>query len=107
MTRSYQLVTLLGITMLGATLVSNGPAQTTTASPKQPDRIALADENARQMMMLMDTDKNGRISKQEWIDFMSAEFDRLDTDKSGYLDLKELQKSNLTVRHVPTAVQGK
>jgi Ca2+-binding EF-hand superfamily protein len=41
----------------------------------------------------MDTDKNGKISRQEYLNFMAAEFDRLDTDKSGELDVKELTKS--------------
>ena len=43
----------------------------------------------------MDTDKNGKISKQEYMNFMSAEFDRLDKDKSGELDAKELAQSQL------------
>jgi len=33
----------------------------------------------------MDTDKNGKISKQEWMKFMEAEFDRLDKNKTGEL----------------------
>ena len=37
-------------------------------------------------MLLMDTDKDGRISKKEWVDFMSKEFDRLGTDPNGYID---------------------
>jgi Ca2+-binding EF-hand superfamily protein len=42
---------------------------------------------------MMDTDKSGKISKKEFMDYMSAEFDRLDTDKSGELDVKELAQS--------------
>jgi Ca2+-binding EF-hand superfamily protein len=45
----------------------------------------------------MDTDKNGKISKQEYMEFMAAEFDRLDKDKSGELDVKELTLSKLRV----------
>jgi Ca2+-binding EF-hand superfamily protein len=43
----------------------------------------------------MDTDKNGKISKAEWMQFMSEEFDRMDTDKSGSLDVKELEQSQI------------
>jgi hypothetical protein len=32
------------------------------------------------LLLLMDTNQNGRISKQEFMTFMEAEFDRLDTD---------------------------
>jgi Ca2+-binding EF-hand superfamily protein len=43
----------------------------------------------------MDTDKNGKISKEEWMKFMEAEFDRLDKDKSGELDVEEIAQSKL------------
>jgi hypothetical protein len=82
-------------------------AQTTTASPKQPDKLAIATDNAKQLMLLMDTDKNGKISKDEWMKFMSAEFDRLDLDKSGELDPRELLQSNVSLKHVRPADLGK
>lgn len=65
--------------------------------PKSETRsAAIARERvAKQLLLLMDTDKNGKISKQEWMTFMEAEFDRLDTDKSGELDPKELEKSQV------------
>jgi Ca2+-binding EF-hand superfamily protein len=43
----------------------------------------------------MDTDQNGKISKQEWMKFMEAEFERLDKNKTGELDVKELKQSKL------------
>ncbi len=55
----------------------------------------LTDAQVQQLLLLMDTDKNGKISKQEWMNFMSAEFDRLDTNKTGELDPKELAHSKL------------
>jgi Ca2+-binding EF-hand superfamily protein len=54
-------------------------------------------------VLLMDTNKNGKISKQEFMTFMEAEFDRLDTNKSGDLDVKELRRSKLRVSHFVTA----
>ena len=50
----------------------------------------------------MDTDKNGKISKQEWMTFMEAEFDRLDKAKNGQLDVKELAQSKLRVSNFST-----
>jgi Ca2+-binding EF-hand superfamily protein len=49
------------------------------------------------LLLLIDTDQNGKISKQEWMKFMEAEFDRLDKDKRGQLDIKELGESRLRV----------
>ena len=58
-------------------------------------------------MFLIDTDKDGRISKKEWMDFMSAEFDRLDTDHNGYIDQKDLMATVIYVKSSRTKAQGK
>jgi hypothetical protein len=47
----------------------------------------------------MDTSNNGKISKQEYMKFMEAEFDRLDKNKNGELDPKELTQSKLRASH--------
>ena len=44
----------------------------------------------KELQLLMDTDKNGKISKLEGMKFMGAEFDALDKDKKGETDQKEL-----------------
>jgi len=82
-------------------------AQMTTASPKSPNNKFIAEQNAKELMLLMDADKDGRISKEEWMDFMSKEFDRLDTDHNGYIDQKDLLATMIRIQHVNAAVQGK
>ncbi len=72
---------------------------------KEPDRVVIGEADVKQLLLLMDTDKNGKISKQEYMDFMSKEFDRLDKDKSGELDPKELTQSHL--RATPFSNAGK
>jgi hypothetical protein len=49
------------------------------------------------LLLLIDTDENGKISKQEWMKFVEAEFDRPDKDKRGQLNVKELTQSKLRV----------
>lgn len=61
--------------------------------PVNQDRVALGASDVKQLVELMDTDKSGKVSKAEYMAFFSAEFDRLDKDKSGELDVKELEKS--------------
>jgi Ca2+-binding EF-hand superfamily protein len=51
------------------------------------------------LLLLIDTDENGKISKREWMKFMEAEFDRLDKDKKGQLNANELTQSKLRVGH--------
>src|SRR5271156_592676 len=66
--------------------------------PKPQDKVALGLAEVKQLLLLMDTDKNGKISKQEWMQYMEAEFDRLDKDKTGELDAKELAQSQVSAR---------
>ena len=42
------------------------------------------------MLLFMHTDNDGKVSKQEFMSFMEAEFDRLDKKKEEKLDVKEL-----------------
>jgi hypothetical protein len=73
------------------------------SSPRPQDKLVLGEDEVKQLLLLMDTDKNGKISKQEYMKFMEAEFEKLDKDKSGDLDVKELTHSQLRVSHFATA----
>ena len=70
------------------------PQETTgppAAAPNSNPDI-FAEEYTKKLLILMDTDKNGKVSKQEFMNFMSKEFDRLDTNHDGQLDINELAK---------------
>jgi hypothetical protein len=69
------------------------------SAPKHQDPVALGHDKAIELLLVMDTDKNGKVSKQAWMKFMEAEFDRLDQDKKGELDPRELQRSSVSVSH--------
>ena len=73
-------------------------AQAPAPTPNAPN-VAAASPEAVKLLKLMDTDKNGKISHAEFMAFMEAEFQRLDLDHDGELDLKELEKSQLAVAH--------
>jgi EF hand len=67
--------------------------KSTVATPTPADekserekRLAIATEAARQRLLTMDTDKSGKVSKQEWMKFMEEEFDRLDVNHGGELE---------------------
>jgi Ca2+-binding EF-hand superfamily protein len=99
MTRRNLLIALMSATgALALTDVAQKPA---AANP--PDKLALADVNVKQLLLLMDTDNNGKISKQEWMNFMEAEFNKLDKDGNGELDRKELLQSKVSVRQGSSA----
>jgi Ca2+-binding EF-hand superfamily protein len=89
-----------------STLLILGPAAgisfaQKTSTPKVENSRALAEEDVKQLLELMDTDKNGKISSQEYMKFMQMEFDRMDKDKSGELDANELAQSKMESSAVP------
>lgn len=99
MTRRNLLIALMSATgvALGTTLAQNAAAD--DSPDKSQDRLAEADGNVRDLLLLMDADGNGKISKREWLNFMEAEFNKLDRDGNGELDRKELAQSRLLAKH--------
>lgn len=100
---------IAAVLFAGAMVVNNIEAQTekstgvvapTSAAEaaEREKKLAAATETAKQLLLAMDTDKNGKISKAEWMKFMEQEFDRLDTNHNGELDVKELTQSRMRVR---------
>jgi Ca2+-binding EF-hand superfamily protein len=71
--------------MVGTTVVAQK-----AATPKAQDNVAKGEPEVRQLLPLMDQDSEGKVSKQEFMKFMAAEFDRLDKKNDGKLDVREL-----------------
>jgi len=91
---------IVALSLLVATWAMLGTAVAQkAATPKPQDKLTIGEAEVKQLLLLMDTDKKGKITKQEWMKFMEAEFDRLDKDKSGDLDAKDLAQSKLRVSH--------
>ncbi|MGD0130774.1 MAG: hypothetical protein ABSE57_01965 [Bryobacteraceae bacterium] len=68
------------------------------AEAQKEKKLAAGEREAKKMLLLMDTDKSGKVSKQEFMSFMEAEFQRMDINKDGELDVKELTDSRVQVR---------
>jgi hypothetical protein len=82
---------------MGVGLSAQTPSTDQDAKQKQK-RIAAGEAEAKQLLLLMDRDKNGKVSKEEFMGFMEAEFERMDTNKDGELDVTELTQSRLHPR---------
>lgn len=95
------IVTAIGVGVLwtvSATAQKNPAGQKNPPAAGTADTVALGEPEVKALLLLMDTDQNGKVSRQEFMNFMQKEFDRLDKDKSGELDPKELAQSRLTAR---------
>jgi EF hand domain-containing protein len=93
--RIIAFITFIAVLVVAGAMLRTAVAQ--NAAPKSQDKLALGEDDVKQLLLLMDTDKNGKISKEEYMKFMEAEFERLDKDKNGELDTKELLQSSLRV----------
>ena len=78
-------IALVTIALVGAAAAPSALAVTKRG-------VVAGETYARQLLQLMDTDKNGKVSRHEFMRFMEAEFDRLDVDHSGELTVEELAK---------------
>jgi EF hand len=87
--RSTMLLVILAVTALFA-MVGTTIAAQKEATPKVQDNVGVGEAEVKQMLTLMDQDKDGKVSKQDFMNFMEAEFDRLDNTKEGKLDVKKL-----------------
>ena len=83
-------------TILAATglVLSCAMWQGASADDKSQDYV---DAVTKKLLLQMDADQNGKVSKKEFLDFMSAEFDRLDVNKDGELDTKELNELHVHI----------
>ena len=90
--------TILAVALLvgGVTAVQAQDAPSTRVKREKKDRSVKAGEKeAKKLILLMDKDNNGNVSKQEFMAFMEAEFDRLDIDKNGTLNVAELTEARV------------
>ncbi len=99
--------TLLSTALLVTSAVLRTSAAQKASVPRPQDTLALGEIHVRQLLLLMSSNKNGRISKHEYMSFMEAEFDRLDKDKSGDLDVHELERATLMSGNPGHAYVGK
>ena len=79
----------IGGARVGTVLVAQEPAADQNAKQREKN-IAAGEREAKQLLLLMDRDQSGKVSKQEFMSFMEAEFERMDINKDGELDVKEL-----------------
>jgi sulfatase maturation enzyme AslB (radical SAM superfamily) len=81
--------------MEGTAVVAQNAA---TPKAQEQNNVALGETDTKQLLLLMNQDKDGKVSKQEFMSFMEAEFDRLDKKKEGKLDVKQLTQPKAPMR---------
>jgi hypothetical protein len=94
-TNRLRMIVVIAVLVVTGTVLGNAAAQKASV-PKPQNKLAMGEDGVKQLLPLMNTDTKGMISKQEFMKFMEAEFERLDKSKKGELNVKELTQSSLT-----------
>jgi hypothetical protein len=79
-----------GLPLLAA--ATAGRAETTAQVKAEPE--------VKRLLLLVDRDRNGKVSRDEFMAFMNAEFDRLDVNRDSELDVKELTELRVSSKHL-------
>jgi hypothetical protein len=66
---------------------------------------AIVGDHVKEILIVMNHNRNGTVSQEEFITLMRAEFDKLDGNQSGQVNAKKLASSKPYV--VPAARYGK
>ncbi len=89
------IVAIVAVLLLTGTMLATAAAQKADV-PKPQNTLAIGEDQVKPLLLLMHPDKNGMITREEYMKFMAAEFDRLDKDHKGALDARKLAQSNLS-----------
>jgi sulfatase maturation enzyme AslB (radical SAM superfamily) len=94
-TNTVWILAILTVLLATGTMLVTAAAQKSSV-PKVHDFLIMGEEHVKQLLPLMNANKQGMVSKQEYMRFMEAEFDRLDKEKKGELNVKKLTQSELS-----------
>jgi hypothetical protein len=97
--KSYVWFITVAVVLLATLSLLGSAAAQKTSVRKPQDKLALGEDDVKHLLFLMDTDNKGMVSKQEFMKYMEAEFERLDKNKVGQLNVKELTRSKLSASY--------
>jgi Ca2+-binding EF-hand superfamily protein len=83
------------IILAGAVILAAASMAGSALAADSDQNLAAGEEQSKQLLLLMDKDKNGKVSKQEFMSFMEEEFARLDKNHDGELDVGELNEAQI------------
>jgi hypothetical protein len=100
--RASCVVALLGAVatfgVVGSAVAADAPKSDAMSDPKTEVVVA---KYTLELINRMDADKNGEVSKAEFMDYMSKEFDRLDVNHDGKLQQGEILNKEMFYRSGP------
>jgi EF hand domain-containing protein len=98
--KKWTILLVIAALFVAGAMEGSAIAAQIAATPKSQNQnnVAVGETNTKQLLLLMNQDKEGKVSRQEFMSFMEAEFDRLDKKKDGKLNVKELTQPQAPMR---------
>jgi|HubBroStandDraft_2_1064218.scaffolds.fasta_scaffold299155_2 hypothetical protein len=90
------------VPLVALTVSTCAPAPAPPLPPQVQGEIA-----TKQLLLLMDRDQNGKVSRAEFMAFMDAQFNQLDVNHDGELDVNELMSLHYGASHPGGSVGGR
>lgn len=88
-------IALAATVLVAASALSGFASEQKQTVPKPQDKLVLAESEVKELLPLAAPANNSKVSKEEWLKFMAAEFDRLDKSGSGVVDVTKLPPPTL------------
>ncbi|MGA2217735.1 MAG: hypothetical protein ABSG51_06595 [Terracidiphilus sp.] len=85
----------LAAALVAASALSGFASEQKQVAPKPQDKFVLAEPKVEELLPLAAPANDTKVSKEEWLKFMAAEFDRLDKSGSGVVDVTKMAPSTL------------
>ena len=95
MTKTFRTMAAIGAVALAAMSALPAAAQSTFPSSAQEFSSNFWTER---MMRAMDTNKDGMVSRQEFMSYMGAQYDMMDTGKKGMLTSQQFMDKKMMSR---------
>jgi EF hand domain-containing protein len=106
MSKLFKAIFTSALSLATGSIVSTAAAADAPAADSSSKR-ATALTPLAQLVQLMDTNKDGKVSKEEFMKFMESEFDYADRQKTGQLDPGQLKHLVFQVNHPYSPRLGK
>lgn len=91
-------IAILTVLFAAAILLTTAAAQKASV-PRPMDRLAMGEEPAKQLLVAMSANGRDVVTKQEYMKFAEQEFDRLDKENKGALNVRQFSQATLATSH--------
>ena len=92
--RNTWAIAILAILLASGILLTTAAGQKVSV-PHPLDRLTMGEEPAKQMLLAMSDHGKDLVTKQEYMKFAEQEFDRLDKEKKGALNVRQFSQTSL------------